>query len=566
LDDYVEGFSCDANTLITQSQRDVSGQVPINFVTQPAVSLSAACFGNKGYDGEAASLCISKLLTVGYRRLIVDLYWSAQLKQWLFCPVSIPSSGSGDAGSQPSVHQLGPYNCTESFNVTTMTGVLGEYFQNTQQTTSAQFIYLIVNLHAAVNASSPDQPASALSGADLPSGSQLLGTVIDDALGPYIYGPPQLSQDRSNLNESWYRDTNVDVTPLASYFVTHKAPNAIRTTQDGWPCTSYLQRVANKRFLVGWGTVDPQMEGYDFSGDSPYIFSATEITSNVSVTPAADGVGLQSGCFYEPRVTDVSRVNSSWAESVSVPMSPEMTTDALGEASHLIQNLASCGISPVVNETLSGATADESVDLYRNLSVSSTWLWAIGEPQNISILDDAQNYDNTDQLYRCALMDLTVAGHWRAGNCSDEYHVACRVNGSPYSWVISSNKESFFEASGACPDHASFDVPRTGLENTYLYRTALSSLGDSHEQRVWVNFNSLDVQYCWVLGGPNASCGYIPDADDIERRTILVPTIAAIIILIITALTLFVKCNANRRSSRRRKRVIEGWEYEGVPS
>lgn len=542
----------------------MSGQVPINFVPQPAVSLTAACFGNNRYDGEAGCLCISNLLTVGYRRLIVDLYWSTELRQWLFCPVSIPSSSSGS--SQPSVHQLGPYSCTDSFNITTMTDVLQGYFQATRDSTSAQFMYLILNLHAAANASAPDEPAPAPSGAELPSGSQLLGTVINDALETYIYSPHQLSQDRSNLNESWYHDTRDWLIPLSSYFVTNTDGNGIQSTQDGWPCGSYLETVLDKRLLLGWGSVDPQMKGYNFSGDSPYIFPAADVTSNVTVTPAPDGVGLQSGCFFEPHVTDVSRVNSSWAESASLTVNGNLTTGALGDASLMLQNFTSCGISPVVNETLSGKTADENVDQYRNLSVSSTWSWAIGEPQNISALANTQNLDNTNELFRCAVMDLTVSGHWRAGNCSDEYRAACRVNGSPYSWVLSSSKGSFFAAPNACPEHTTFDVPRTGLENTYLYRTAFSLLGDSNEQRVWVNFNSLDVQYCWVLGGPNATCGYIPDADDLQRRTILVPTIAAIVILIITALTLFVKCNANRRSSRRRKRVIEGWEYEGVPS
>jgi hypothetical protein len=92
------------------------------------------------------------------------------------------------------------------------------------------------------------------------------------------------------------------------------------------------------------------------------------------------------------------------------------------------------------------------------------------------------------------------------------------------------------------------------------------SSSDGESSGIWANFNSLDVQACWVTGGPNATCPYYEDEDADERRQIVIPTVAAIIVLIITALTLFVKCNANRRNSRRKKRVIEGWEYEGVPS
>jgi hypothetical protein len=172
-------------------------------------------------------------------------------------------------------------------------------------------------------------------------------------------------------------------------------------------------------------------------------------------------------------------------------------------------------------------------------------------------------------------MDVTLTGHLRAADCSDERHAACRIGNSPYNWTLTGGKVSFSEAVDACSDeNASFDVPRTGLENTYLYNYLITKQndtinplsGDSDQREVWLNFNSLDVKACWVTGGPNVSCPYTTSSSEVERRTVIVPTIAAIIVLIITALTLFVKCNANRRNSRRKKRVIEGWEYEGVPS
>jgi hypothetical protein len=128
--------------------------------------------------------------------------------------------------------------------------------------------------------------------------------------------------------------------------------------------------------------------------------------------------------------------------------------------------------------------------------------------------------------------------------------------------------------SNHCPPGSTFAVPRTGLENTYLYRHLLSlpetkiDLGSTDPilREVFVNFNSMDVTSCWVSGGYGATCPYASDPQQLERRTVLVAAIAGIIVLIITALTFFVKCNANRRNSRRRKRVIGGWEYEGVPS
>jgi hypothetical protein len=50
-----------------------------------------------------------------------------------------------------------------------------------------------------------------------------------------------------------------------------------------------------------------------------------------------------------------------------------------------------------------------------------------------------------------------------------------------------------------------------------------------------------------------------------------VPTVAAIIVLVVSALTVFVKCAGNRKvrkrnKNRRRIRADNGFVYEGVPS
>jgi hypothetical protein len=171
-------------------------------------------------------------------------------------------------------------------------------------------------------------------------------------------------------------------------------------------------------------------------------------------------------------------------------------------------------------------------------------------------------------------MDLSLGGRWRATNCTEQRRAACRVGNSPFSWALSNSTVEYSDVSGTCPPGSSFAVPRTGLENTYLYKYLLTqpqsiidpnSL-DLSQREIYIDFNSIDVTSCWVSGGPGSLCPYGSNPQQLERKTVLVAAIAGIVILIITALTLFVKCNANRRTSRRRKRVIEGWEYEGVPS
>jgi hypothetical protein len=171
-------------------------------------------------------------------------------------------------------------------------------------------------------------------------------------------------------------------------------------------------------------------------------------------------------------------------------------------------------------------------------------------------------------------MDLTLEGHWRSTNCTEERRAACRIGNSPFSWVLSDTFSYFSNISETCPEGSSFAVPRTGLENQYLYRHLLSlpeskinpDSSNALLREIWVDFNSIDVTSCWVSGGSGATCPYASDPQQLERRTVLVAAVAGIIIVVIAALTFFVKCNANRRNSRRRKRAIDGWEYEGVPS
>ena len=294
------------------------------------------------------------------------------------------------------------------------------------------------------------------------------------------------------------------------------------------------------------------------------------MTSTVPVSAGDDG-SLDTGCLYNPNTTDVSKVNASWAIANHIPIPQSLSDQSLLNVSDLIVNLTQCGMTATLNQTLFGLTADDNPDPYRNLTLSSSWAWALGQPAaRPSNLDAAESDDK-----RCAVMDLTLDGRWRTENCSETHRAACRIDNQPFRWALSTNAFTYDDAyDDACPSPREFSVPRTGLENTYLFRHLLSlspelidpASSDPLKREVWIDFNSIDTETCWVTGGSEAKCPYTSDPDQLERRTVLVAAIAGIVICIIAALTLFVKCNANRRNSRRNKRVIQGWEYEGVPS
>lgn len=470
-----------------------------------------------------------------------------------------------------TVYELGPYRCTDDLDLYSLSEVLVGYFEATASQLLVYTTYLVLNLHAAGSDAEPSKPAKAVTGKNIPStDSERAGSFLHDVLRQYLYTPTQLAKDRSNLNESWY-EVDEDYMPIVEYYTIHTDEAGKQSTPDGWPSAKYVQLAKGDRIIIEYGSVDPQLAEFNITQDENAIFPPGYLTSDVNINATTNGT-LTSGCLYKADATGVSQANSSWALSNKVPVPDGLSIDeTMGSLTNVISDMTACGISPMLNNTLFDQTADTNVEHYRNVSLSTGWAWAIGEPEGA---ETGGGTGDTPSFDRCAIMDLSSEGHWRATNCSETRRGACRIGNSPFSWTISNATADYYNVSDTCPPGSNFAVPRTGLENTYLYKYLLTqpettinpASTDAILREIYIDFNAIDVTSCWVSGGPEAKCPYSADPQQLEHRTVLVAAIAGIVIVIITALTLFVKCNANRRNSRRRKRVIEGWEYEGVPS
>ncbi|KIV81055.1 hypothetical protein PV11_08507 [Exophiala sideris] len=466
--------------------------------------------------------------------------------------------------------ELGPYTCSLGLNLGSIMSFYSDYFEQTSTTVSADIHYLTINLHAASPFTSPLAPADAPMQGRGPGSNDLIGARFKSNLPLALYTPGELSTDRSDLNSSWFRDDYGMVTDT-DYFTTTKTADEAdgdtgpTVTQDGWPGLEWIILTAHRRLLLNWGQIDPQMDAYDFQNDSA-VFSVDYLASSQSIS--LDNAGaVQSGCFFEPGNTTVQSVNASWAFAVANQASSSQTLN------HLAQNLTACGISPILNMTLGNATVQNNLEEYTQFAQSAIFGWASGEPRNTSQSKRAETTSKaTSNGYACAVLDSTSGylGRWRTDQCSNKRRAACRIAAEPYAWRLSTYDVPYSSAPNACPDSTKFDLPRTGLENTYLYRQILNDTSSSDEtdilSGVWIDFNSLDQANCWVAGGPNASCPYSTDPKGENQREVLIPTIAALIVLLLTVLTLLVKCNENRRNRRTRRRGGDGWEYEGVPS
>ena len=464
---------------------------------------------------------------------------------------AVVTSGGG------TLVDVGPYSCTKSTNVDLFSAVLASHLDFSQTNLNATLKYIILNLHAAVPGTRSSTNATELPTEDLPRSSNALSSKLAPFMAKYLYTPEDLDSQRSDLNSSgsWYAVIRFDE-PDSAYFHVNDGGSGDSSTPDGWPSESFVEINRAKRVFAGFGHIDSQMQNYNFSADASIMFPSHYLQSRTSVKTKSNGK-IKNGCFFDPNENTISSTNNSWA----IADDPNDVSGGLGSAQielNTAANLTLCGISPILNETLGNMTADQEYTRYSDFAQSTIWSWAPGEPR---IGDDRNSrLDN-----RCAIMSAK-SGFWQTEDCAERHYSACRHGGQPYAWRISSSEATYTEAGLGCEDESEFSVPRTALENVYLVHTwkQARSSRDIDDDFVWVNFNDIDALNCWVVG-QNATCPYLPHMSN--NRTVIVPTVAAVIVFVLAALTVFVKCAANRQHSKsRRRRGDDGWDYEGVPS
>lgn len=584
--------------------------IPINYDLVAAVSLKAACFSTNQYADVSFQKCFSNLLAIGLRRFVIDVYWDNQRSIWSLCPAEIPppsavpsptisassvtstssasssvssplnSSTTDSSFSSPSpssstlpptqddqsggtggLYHLGAYNCSSTMIFGYLTGILADFLQETSTTTDASFTYLLLNVQAASSWAAPNDPAQQPPTDRLPpSVGVTLSDLLKGNLSDALYTPSKLADQRANLNDSWY-DVADDTLPAAGYYRVEQGSEGDISTSDGWPNEAYVQFSQYFRLIAAIGTVAPQMSVYNFS-DETIFESGTIRFQNVSFSPSG---AISSGCLFDESLTTITpTTNSSLAlaavpSSVQVPTNPDLSTIIIPAAS----NLTACGLSPFLNHTLANTTADENPLPYAAFTHSYLWSWAPGEPLNAT---DPSSSTSTSNRCTAIYSSGPYSGRWHVADCASQLRVACQNPSEPYSWAVSDEAATYGDAPNVCKSPRSFSVPHTALENTHLH-AAIAAASLPAADSVFIDLNSLDVPDCWVAQ-LNASCPYQSPGDTNETRIVVVPTVAAVLIFVCAALTFFVKCAANRRDERRgrRRRVVEGWEYEGVPS
>jgi len=341
-------------TNAVRNQRELSGSIPIDHIGIPATPLRLTHFGNINYSVSQIKT-IPNVINNGYRRLILDIYWNNQTRQWQLCPFAQLNSNNISTvtnSSSPDVlinNVICPSSAFGQFDF--VVSSISSWFQQSMSKFYAEIIYLILNVHnlnvitTGTNITTSTDPIS-------------LSTILRQSFSDLLYTPLQLSIDRSNLNASWGYSLYYNTFPAEGA----TNANPIIATDNGWPPGEYLLNNGKPRLLVGFnGTFSRGIADYDFAVDNQTIFDFNVLHDTLITTDQLSDLkdGLSS---YTPQscakpgnglvmisTGSESGFNTSAALRLQlnpVPWSFAIITgaDALKDDSR-VNEIASCGYS-----------------------------------------------------------------------------------------------------------------------------------------------------------------------------------------------------------------------------
>ena len=236
-------------------QRDIAMNVTIDQLVWPALDMSTAFFG-KDFSIQRVSE-VDQPLIMGYKRLVVDLYWDALRSDWQLCPVQINTTSKVDV-------VVNGYTCAPKFMFRDFMAAVNDYLVSTQiekQPRLTSLITVILNLH--------DLPANNHTKVtETTLGDTILHTISKSAtnhLLSRVYTPSSLAADRMNVSASFYAHGRNSIP-----FSQKDAVDAI------WPQWLYL--IEKKiQLLVGFGTIEQNGSFTVSQQDKSVIFDSVSL-------------------------------------------------------------------------------------------------------------------------------------------------------------------------------------------------------------------------------------------------------------------------------------------------
>ncbi|KAI8145235.1 hypothetical protein BJV82DRAFT_605451 [Fennellomyces sp. T-0311] len=581
-----QGLPFDSTNVTTplRTQRDLSLNVTIDRLLWPALDLSSGYFGN---DFSAQKLShFEQVMYMGYRRLVLDLYWDSDKRTWQLCPVHIPSATKRSITSYNASHivskvapatddvLVGSYKCAPSYTFGHFMDTINNYLVATNAAvmpSETNLLFLVLNLHQLQNGTWGGGVESSL--------RDIIRSAVDgtDRNTSRLYTPNDLIRDRRNLTDSFGNQG------VPYYHPSIDSDTDAWTSASAWPTWLYLiQR--DIQLLVGFGYNDlPPNTNYNVTYDQDTIFNATQLGAGwyMNAVNLTDMEAMNwADCAKPSNTTYVSPNGNETAISSAQPnpgdtmlsWSWAYMNDRQGNAFSYNTTLQAvqCGYSPyftMQNYTHDHAThsPNDTNHLADNV-LGTIWTWDLGEPRTLS-------------NPHCAMIQRWN-GRWRAGLCTELLRVACRHEKDPNKWILTSTYVSYDRAFSACPNEYVFDCPRVAQQNRVLHQVLEADLvtngvkdGGVDEllhHLFWINLNSGNSGNCWVVGF--SRCWWMDDNGNMFQKLIRTSAVAGVIILIIFVIFVWIKCTRgwrNRKAQKRKnfiKDLLARREYTTVPA
>ncbi|KAI8380622.1 hypothetical protein EDC96DRAFT_491610 [Choanephora cucurbitarum] len=303
-----------------QIQRDLGANVTIDQLIWPTIDLSTAYFVR---DYSSIQLHgIRSLLQMGYKRLVIDIYWSKS--DWQLCPFPLNSVPDN-------------YTCSTNATLSNFMFAVNDYLLSTDLNYApmqTDLIFIVLNLHQIDNTTADAH----------------LANIITQSISlPRLYTPANMTADQYD--------------PNASFFANHSQPYfPIKKLQPAslWPQWLYL--IQNEaRLLVGFGTQPSNQTSYRLtSSDNNTIFSSQHtILSNPQVCPQ----------------------NTSWAFVSDANQTPFTYSSAIKVTqcgySPIFSHQNYSTSESIKSDVDSGHLADNIL--------SSIWSWDVNEPNTAKV-------------------------------------------------------------------------------------------------------------------------------------------------------------------------------------
>lgn len=215
------------------------------------------------------------------------------------------------------------------------------------------------------------------------------------------------------------------------------------------------------------------------------------------------------------------------------------------------------GCSPVIT----GKSVANISELEALVKVAQVWSWGAGEPA----LTDANS-----EMQRCASLgydSATERATWKSTSCRQNLPVLCQAVNDRYSWLVGTRNLRFDQLNmDSCPSGYKPSVPRTPLEQREVERY----LSEHHpsDGQYWIYLNSISVEKCWVVGGPETPCPYVALVSTRNFAAMIVTSSILVLLLLVLIILLDlvrVPIQDNRRSWKRALGSYSKAETEGVP-